>query len=82
MSDFHDELTWQVVHKLAAVSRAGRLEPVLAQLAAGREIDDETKASLAELGRDEGLLRAVEDYLRPRTGGADGRYTSSLARGD
>jgi hypothetical protein len=82
MPDSRDELTWQVVHKLAAVLRAGRLEPVVAQLVAAREIDDETKASLAELGRDEGLLLAVEDYLRPRAGAAGGRYTSSLARGD
>jgi hypothetical protein len=82
MLQSHEELAWPVVHKLAAASRAGRLESVLAQLATARGIDDETKASLAELGRDEGLLRAVEDYLRPQTGGADGRYTSSLARGD
>ena len=71
-----------MVHKLATVSRAGRLEPVLAQLAAAREIDDETKAHLAELGRDETLLRDVEDYLRRWTASAGGRYTSSLARGD
>ena len=63
MRSAHDELAWRVVHKLAAISRAGRLEPVLARLAAERELDEETKASLAELGRDKELLFAVEEYL-------------------
>jgi hypothetical protein len=58
-----DELARRVVLKLAAISRAGRIEPFLAQLAADRDIDDETKEKLTELGRDESLLLAVEDYL-------------------
>ena len=59
-----DELTRRVVLKLAAIQRAGRMEPFLAQLAADSDVDDETKQKLAELGRDEGLLLAVEDYLQ------------------
>ena len=59
-----DELARRVVLKLAAIRRAGRMEPFLEQLAGDREVDDETKQSLAELGRDEGLLLAVEDYLQ------------------
>ena len=59
-----DDLARRVVLKLAAIRRAGRLQPFLAQLAADSEVDDETKEKLAELGRDEGLLLAVEDYLR------------------
>ena len=58
-----DELARRVVLKLAAISRAGRMEPVLAQLAAVADVDEETKEKLAELGRDETLLLAVEDYL-------------------
>ena len=58
-----DELARRVVLKLAAISRAGRMEPFLAQLAADRDVDEETKEKLAELGRDESLLLAVEDYL-------------------
>jgi len=59
-----DELARRVVLKLAAISRAGRMEPFLAQLSADGDVDDETKEKLAELGRDEGLLLAVEDYLQ------------------
>ena len=58
-----DELARRVVLKLAAISRAGRMEPFLAQLAADGDVDEETKEKLAELGRDESLLLAVEDYL-------------------
>jgi hypothetical protein len=58
-----DDLARRVVLKLAALQRAGRIEPFLAQLAADSDVDDETKEKLAELGRDEGLLFAVEDYL-------------------
>ena len=59
-----DELARRVVLKLAAIQRAGRMEPFLAQLAADTDVDDDTKQQLAELGRDEGLLLAVEDYLQ------------------
>jgi hypothetical protein len=59
-----DDLARRVVLKLAALQRAGRIEPFLAQLAADSDVDEETKQKLAELGRDEGLLLAVEDYLQ------------------
>jgi hypothetical protein len=59
-----DELAHRVVLKLAALQRAGRIEPFLAQLTADSDVDDETKEKLAELGRDEELLLAVEDYLQ------------------
>jgi len=59
-----DELARRVVLKLAAISRAGRMEPFLEQLAADGDVDEETKEKLAELGRDESLLLAVEDYLQ------------------
>jgi hypothetical protein len=48
---------------MAALSRAGRIEPFLAQLAADEEVDEETKAKLAEICRDRSLLFTVEDYL-------------------
>jgi hypothetical protein len=59
-----DALARRVVLRLAAISRAGRMEPFLAQLAADRDLDEETKQQLAELGRDEGLLLAAEDYFQ------------------
>lgn len=58
-----DEETRQIFLRMAALSRAGRMEPFLAQLADDDEVDDETKLKLAELGRDETLLLTVEDYL-------------------
>ena len=58
-----DEETRGIFLRMAALSRAGRMEPFLAQLAADDEVDEETKAKLAELGRDRSLLLTVEDYL-------------------
>jgi len=58
-----DEETRQIFLRMAALSRAGRMEPFLAQLADDDEVDEETKLKLAELGRDETLLLTVEDYL-------------------
>jgi hypothetical protein len=58
-----DEETRQIFLRMAALSRAGRMEPFLAQLAADDDVDDETKLKLAELGRDRSLLFTVEDYL-------------------
>lgn len=59
-----DEETRQIFLRMAALSRAGRIEPFLAQLAADDEVDEETKLKIAELGRDRTLLLTVEDYLR------------------
>jgi hypothetical protein len=59
-----DADTRRIFLRMAALSRAGRMEPFLAQLAADDEVDEETKLKLAELGRDETLLLTVEDYLR------------------
>ena len=59
-----DADTRRIFLKMAALSRAGRMEPFLAQLAADDEVDHETKLKLAELGRDQALLLTVEDYLR------------------
>ena len=58
-----DEETRQIFLRMAALSRAGRMEPFLAQLADDDEVDEEMKLKLAELGRDQTLLLTVEDYL-------------------
>jgi hypothetical protein len=50
--------------KLAALSRSGGMEPFLATLAADEDVDESTKAKLAELARDEDLLLMIEKYLR------------------
>ncbi len=59
-----DEDARRIFLKLAALARDGRMAPFLDQLAADGELDEETKQQVTELGRDEGLLLAVEDYLR------------------
>jgi hypothetical protein len=59
-----DEYARRVFLKLAAISRAGGMEPFLAQLFADDDLDAETKAKVSELGRDESLLLAIEEYLQ------------------
>jgi hypothetical protein len=50
--------------RMAALSQAGRLGPFLAELLDDREIDAETKGTLAEIAQDPTFLHAVEDYVR------------------
>jgi hypothetical protein len=49
--------------RMAVMSQSGRLQPFLSVLAADRELDEQTKASLAELAADATFLHAVEDYV-------------------
>jgi hypothetical protein len=63
-----DEDTCQLFMRMAAMQQAGTLGPFLVELAHDRDVDDETKGTLAELAQDESFLLAVEDYvLRTRT---------------
>lgn len=50
--------------KMAALSRAGRIEPFLVELESDDDVDDHTKSTLSELAQDESFLLAVEEYLR------------------
>jgi hypothetical protein len=59
-----DDDTRRLFLQMAQLSRNGRLKPFLRELEADREIDDETKVTLAELACDESFLHAVEDYVR------------------
>jgi hypothetical protein len=49
--------------RMALLSREGRLEPFLTELAADDELDAGTKGAVAELANDSGFLAAVEEYL-------------------
>jgi hypothetical protein len=49
---------------MALLSREGRLEPFLTELAADDELDDGTKGAVVELAHDASFLAAVEEYLR------------------
>jgi hypothetical protein len=59
-----DEDTRKLFLRMAYLSQSGRLKPFLRELDADRELDDETKGTLAELAQDESFLHAVEDYVR------------------
>jgi hypothetical protein len=58
-----DEETRTLFLRMAHMSQSGTLAPFLRELRADRDIDDETKVSLAELASDESFLHAVEDYV-------------------
>jgi hypothetical protein len=59
-----DAQTRDLFLRMAHMSQSGRLEPFLDELEHDRELDDETKGTLAELASDETFLHAVEDYVR------------------
>ena len=50
--------------RMAVLSREGRLEPFLIELAADDELDAGTKGAVVELATDAPFLAAVEEYLR------------------
>jgi hypothetical protein len=58
-----DEDTRNLVLRMAHLSQNGRLQPFLRELEDDRDLDDETKGTLAELASDESFLNAVEDYV-------------------
>jgi hypothetical protein len=49
--------------RMAVLSREGRLEPFLTELAADDELDPGTKGAVVELANDAPFLAAVEEYL-------------------
>jgi hypothetical protein len=59
-----DAQTRDLFLRMAQMSQAGRLAPFLDELEHDRDLDDETKGTLAELASDESFLHAVEDYVR------------------
>lgn len=59
-----DKQTRDLFLRMAQMSQSGKLAPFLDELERDRELDDETKGSLAELASDETFLHAVEDYVR------------------
>ena len=59
-----DEATRDLFLRMARMSQNGRIAPFLRELEHDREIDDETKVTLAELASDGTFLLVVEDYVR------------------
>jgi len=62
-----DSDTRELVLRMAELSRTGHLAPFLVELDCDRDLDAATKASFAELARDEAFLLAVEDYVHRTT---------------
>jgi hypothetical protein len=59
-----DETSRRLVLRLAQLSREGRLEPFVTEVAHDPDFDEETRAAITELAGDRSFLLAVEDYLR------------------
>jgi hypothetical protein len=58
-----DEDTRNLFLRMAQLSQSGRIGPFLRELEHDRDIDEETKGTLAELASDASFLIAVEDYV-------------------
>jgi hypothetical protein len=58
-----DDETRRLFLRMADMSNRGRLAPFLRELEDDRDLDDETKVTLAELATDTVFLHAVEDYV-------------------
>lgn len=58
-----DEDTRNLFLRMAHLSQNGRIQPFLRELKDDRDLDDDTKETLAELASDESFLHAVEDYV-------------------
>jgi hypothetical protein len=58
-----DEDTRRLFLRMAYLNQTGRLQPFLRELEDDRDIDTETKVTLAELACDSSFLCAVEDYV-------------------
>ncbi|MEO8289419.1 MAG: hypothetical protein ABI649_00290 [Gaiellaceae bacterium] len=59
-----DEVVRQLVLRMAGLARGGRLPGFIAAVGSDAELDDQTKATVLELARDETFLLAAEDYMR------------------
>lgn len=58
-----DDEAKQIFLRMAAMSRDGKMNNFLTELARDEDLDDETKGTLTELAQDDSFLLAVEDYL-------------------
>jgi hypothetical protein len=57
-----DDGTRRIFLKMAAMSQAGRVPTLLAEIALDRDLDDLTKLQLSELAQDQTFLLAVAEY--------------------
>jgi hypothetical protein len=59
-----DEDTCDLVLRMSALSRAGKLGPFLLELAHDDELDEMTKGTLTEIAQDRNFLHTVEEYFQ------------------
>jgi hypothetical protein len=59
-----DDGARRIFLRMSAMSQEGTLDSFLRELLVDPELDDETKTTLTELGRDRSFLLAVEEYCR------------------
>jgi hypothetical protein len=62
-----DDEAKRIFLRMAAMSRDGRMNNFLTELAYDEDLDDETKGTLKELAEDDTFLLALEDYLQRTT---------------
>jgi hypothetical protein len=62
-----DEGTKLLCLRMAAMSKAGTLEPFIANLHRDDQVDADTMGTIAEIASDEHFLLALEDYVRRTT---------------
>jgi hypothetical protein len=63
-----DEETCAVCLRIASLSHHGQLTPFLREVERDEELDDETKAMLAELAGETQFLHALASYVRDTRG--------------
>jgi hypothetical protein len=62
-----DDEAKRIFLRMAAMSRDGRMNNFLAEVAHDEDLDDETKGTLKELAEDGTFLLVIEDYLHRTT---------------
>jgi len=59
-----DDDTRRLFLRMADMSQSGKLQPFLDELQDDRDLDQQTKSTLAEIACDASFLHAVEEYVR------------------
>jgi hypothetical protein len=62
-----DDEAKRIFLRMAAMSRDGRMNNFLIELAHDEDLDDETKGTLKELAEDDAFLLVLEDYVQRTT---------------
>ncbi len=59
-----DDDTRRLFLRMADMSQSGKLQPFLDELEDDRDLDQQTKSTLAEIASDASFLHAVDEYVR------------------